>query len=191
MDRKLDAVLHELLLGHPQGLAEHALLKQLQADAQAGFPDSLFNDELALFRAHFLLFHALYRLRDALAAERSGHLQIDARCIRLLPYQLSDASHMAEHDPLADYYLDLHNLENTTAEDLAQMLGNFWTRYYADSRREEALAELGLQVDADLATAQRRYRELAMVHHPDRGGEAGRFQAIREAIDILRHCLDS
>ena len=51
-----------------------------------------------------------------------------------------------------------------------------------------ALAVLGLDATADLSAAQRRYRELAMAHHPDRGGDAGRFQAIQEAIAILRRC---
>ena len=51
-----------------------------------------------------------------------------------------------------------------------------------------SLAVLGLDGSADLDAAQRRYRELAMAHHPDRGGDAAQFQAIQEAIAILRRC---
>lgn len=185
---ELEERLLELLGAEPEGLTEHLLLKRLQADHPNDFPETLFRDDLALFRAHFLLFHALYRLNEALLADRAGRIDIDPRCIRLLPYQAPAAAAVADHDAMREFYLDLANLADTTAEDLERMLGAFWVSYYAGSRRSEALAALGLGADADLETAQRRYRELAMSHHPDRGGDATRFQVIQEAIAILRRC---
>lgn len=185
---RLQDHLLELLRAEPDGLAEHALLKRLQQAHPDDFPDTLFRDQLALFRAHFLLFHLLYRLRDTLLADGEAVLEIDPRCIRLAPSAAPAASAMADHDPMRDYYLDLGHLGDTTAEDIERMLGAFWVRYYAGSRRSEALAVLGLEPDADLDAAQRRYRQLAMTHHPDRGGDPARFQAIQEAIAILRRC---
>jgi DnaJ-domain-containing protein 1 len=188
MSDDLQQLLLTILEQRPEGIAEHELLKQMQAEREADFPDTLFRDDMALFRAHFLLFHALYGLRERLLAAQAGLLEIDPRCIRLGPYTASAGNGLAEPDPMRDYYLDLSNLKDTSAEDLEQMLGAFWVRYYAGNRRSEALAVLGLEASADLETAQRRYRELAMQHHPDRDGDPAAFQAIQEAIAILRRC---
>jgi DnaJ-domain-containing protein 1 len=184
----LQQLLLTILEQRPEGVAEHALLRRLQAERGEDFPNALFRDQLALFRAHFLLFHALYRLRERLLADAAACLQIDPRAIRLSPYAEATAQGLADHDPMRDYYLDLANLEDTGAEEVERMLGSFWARYYAGSRRTEALAVLGLEASADLGTAQRRYRQLAMQHHPDRGGEPERFRAIQEAIAVLRRC---
>lgn len=188
MGDDLQQLLLSILEQHPEGIAEHRLLKQLQQAAGEAFPDTLFSDQLAMFRAHFLLFHGLYRLRDRLSADAAGRLDIDARCIRLLPWSVADGGAVAAHDPMRDYYLDLANLADTSADDVDRMLGAFWVRFYAGSRRDEALAVLGLEPGADLQAAQRRYRELAMAHHPDRGGDSAHFQRIQEAIAILRRC---
>lgn len=179
----------KVILGeHPDGIAEHRLLKRLQRDNPDHFPARLFADDLALFRAHFLLFHALYKLRDSWFNEGRGALEIDPRAIRLVPQSADAGEALAAHDPMRSYYLDLNNLTDTTADNVATLLGDFWVRYYAGSRRTEALAVLGLTADADLGAAQRRYRELAMTHHPDRGGDSEAFREIQEAIAVLRRC---
>jgi DnaJ-domain-containing protein 1 len=188
MDVEWREQLLAILEDHPEGISEHDLLKRLQATAGDDFPDTLFRDELALFRAHFLLFHALHRLRRQLLSGRRGVLQVEATCIRLGPYREASGAGLAEHDPMADYYLDLQNLHETSAAELDEMLGAFWARFHARSRRGEALAILGLEPTAELTEAQRRFRELAMQHHPDRGGDDERFREIQEAIAILRRC---
>lgn len=188
MDVEWREQLLEILEGQPEGISEHDLLKRLQASAGKVFPEALFRDGLALFRAHFLLFHALHKLRRQLLAEQRGVLQVEATCIRLDPYSGASGAGLTEHDPMTDYYLDLQNLRDTGAAELDEMLGAFWARFYARGRRGEALAVLGLAPTAELAEAQRRYRELAMQHHPDRGGDDERFREIQEAIAILRRC---
>ena len=176
----------ELLAEHPQGLSEHQVLCRLQASWGELFPAALFRDTLALFRAHFLLFHLLYRLRDELCAAGRGLLQIDPLCLRLLPYGESRATLPDQVDPLRAYYLELSHLDGTSAAELERLLDAFWGRYHANSRRAEALAVLGLTDPVEAATNRRRYRQLAMQHHPDRGGDAARFRAVREALEILR-----
>ena len=47
----------------------------------------------------------------------------------------------------------------------------------------EALAELGLDADADDAAIRTQYRELVKQHPPDRDAE--RFQTIRTAYELL------
>ena len=46
--------------------------------------------------------------------------------------------------------------------------------------------ELGFQDNASLPEAETRYRELVKTHHPDRGGDAARFNAITDAIRQAR-----
>ena len=64
-------------------LSEYALLQEL-ATSLAFFNISGL-DTLALFQRHFLLYHCLYRLQQALWASASGHLQISALAIRCRP----------------------------------------------------------------------------------------------------------
>lgn len=188
MGTDLQQLLRTILEQQPEGVAEHVLLRRLQAEREDDFPDTLFREPLAMFRAHFLLFHALYRLRELLLEEQAGLLEIDARCICIRACEAPAGSDLAAHDPMRDYYLDLGNLADTGAEDVERMLGAFWVSFYAGSRRSEALEVLGLEESADLHEAQRRYRELAMRHHPDRGGDPAEFRAIQEAIAVLRRC---
>ncbi len=44
-------------------------------------------------------------------------------------------------------------------------------------------ALLGLGPEATLDEVKRRHRELAMQHHPDRGGDAGMFHRVRQAYE--------
>lgn len=178
----------DLLVSVPEGMPEHTLLKRLQANNPDDFPDTLFRDDLLLFKAHFLLFHALYRLQERLLAAGRFGLEIDVRLIRLLPLTEAAGTAVTAADPMRDYYLDLTNLNDTTAVDVEKMLGRFWGRYLANDQRTSALAVLGLAPDVDLATAQQRYRQLAMLHHPDRGGDAERFQQIQSAMATLKRC---
>jgi DnaJ-class molecular chaperone len=44
---------------------------------------------------------------------------------------------------------------------------------------------LGVQEDATAEDIKRAYRKLASQHHPDRGGDTGKFQAIEQAYRVL------
>ncbi len=184
----IEAMLLDWLETSPDGLSEHALLKRLQAAGLEAFPDALFRDSLSLFRAHFLLFHLLYRLRDRVGDSQRYLLDIHPLRICLRPYAYSTSGELAEHDPLRLYYLDLEHLHTTTAQQVEALLGGFWARLYARQRRHQALAVLDLAEPVDDAAIRLRYRRLAMEHHPDRGGDKERFQAVQEAMEILRRC---
>ena len=83
----LDLPDHLLLLlqEKPEGRSEYELIQQLKRRHSTHVPNLPLTDKLVLFRTHFLVFNALYLLRDRLWAEGSGHLQISP-CIQLLPY---------------------------------------------------------------------------------------------------------
>jgi DnaJ-domain-containing protein 1 len=184
----LQARVLDLLEARPAGYSEFDLLRLLQTQAGEAFDAQLFRDNLSMYRAHFLLFHLLYRLRETLASRRKGLLQIHVLNIRLQPWQTASAAGLVAADPLRDYYLDLENLENTRAADVEALLGSFWSGYLARERQAEALETLGLEPGASRREIEQRFRRLAMRHHPDRGGDQADFLVISEAVEVLRRC---
>lgn len=178
---RLEAILRRT----PQGLSEYELMLRLQDAPQPVFDTAVFRDSLALFRAHFLLFHTLYRLDQRLRAAGEARLAIEPLRIALEPLPEAPGTALERPDPLRAYYLDASQLPGTTREDVEAMLGRFWTRLHADDHRHEALRAFDLQEPVDFATIRRRYRELVMAHHPDRGGETATLQRINEAMAVL------
>ncbi|ALG67370.1 DNA-J related domain-containing protein [Beggiatoa leptomitoformis] len=176
-------VLHQLQT-HPQGIGEYELLKQLQRTNQTGFPSVALTEPLPLFQMHFLLFHVLYHLREQLYQEKTGELQINPLKIQIMPYQVGQNA-LTENDPLRDFYMDLSQLEKTTAEDVTTLLAKFWTRFHAIDKRQSALNTLGLQDPVDNETIKYRYRQLVMQHHPDRGGNTTTLQTLNAAMAVL------
>jgi len=176
--------LHTFLIAHPDGTGEYELLKHLQAEKVEGFPEQSLTEPLPLFRMHFLLHHALYQLRDQLWHRQTGHLEITPLCIRIMSYQAASAA-LAEPDPLRHYYLDWNNLLNTSADDVTQLLNQFWAKFHTGEQQQAALAVLELVPPVDFAVIKQQYRRLVMIHHPDRGGDTARLQAINQAMAVL------
>ena len=177
--------LYAILQRHPQGLSEHELLQTLREADEDALGAARLDDSLNLFQTHFILFHALYRLRERLLAGDGEGLWIHVLRIQLLPPGDASGQHLGHPDPLRDYYLDWTNLEQTSAADVDSMLGRFWRRYLRQDRRAEALRVLELDAGADETAIRNQYRRLAMRHHPDRGGDTGTLQAINEAAALL------
>ena len=187
-----------LLRETPDGCSEYQLIQQLKARHSTHIPNLPLLDKLVLFRTHFLIFNALYRLRDTLREENRNDLQISPLCVQILPYT-AGVSAVTESDPLRDYYLDLTNLRDTNEDEVERLLASFWSRMHGnqpgagcdawDPEQKRAaleLFELDQDVDAlSLMTIKRRYRQLVSIHHPDRGGSTTRIQSINLAMEIL------
>ena len=189
LDPQLDLCehVHQLLRAAPSGLAEYDLIQQLKARHCTHIPNLPLTDKLVLFRTHFLLFNALYRLREQLWAAQRGYVQISALNIQLLPYQAGSAE-LSEHDPLRDYYLDLNQLSDTDEQDVAKLLQSFWSRMQGGEEQQAALELFELTNSAEALTfsaIKHRYRQLVSQHHPDRGGSTERLQSINKAMEIL------
>ncbi|WP_044874774.1 DNA-J related domain-containing protein [Pseudomonas sp. LFM046] len=181
--------LHELLRGAPQGLSEHQLILALKARHSTHIPHLELTDKLVLFRTHFLVFNALYRLRDQLSGAGQAHLSISPLRVQLLPYEPGTDAALSELDPLREYYLDLNNLRDTTEEDVERLLASFWTRMQGSEEKLAALELFGLHSGSQplsLAVIKQRYRQLVSQHHPDRGGSTSRLQSINKAMEILQ-----
>ena len=169
---------------HPAGIREYDLIGSLKKRGFFEFLPAPPANPLDLFRAHFLLFHALYELGDRLANTRQALLEIGTLCIRLHPWSAGDTS-ITLPDPLRAYYLDWKNLDDKTEGDVCHLIASFWKQLGKFDKRDEALAELGLEDPVDDETIKLTWRRLAMEHHPDRGGDNERLQAINAAIDCL------
>ena len=144
------------------------------------------------FRGHYLLFHVLYRLRDRLAGERLGRLRVDPLSIVLEFEALPcDGTALAPGEPdFAPCYADLARLATVTITEVAELLRHFHAARRRDERRRAALAVLDLRDPIDAAAIKRRYRRLAMRHHPDRGGDGRRLGEINAALVVLEEELD-
>jgi hypothetical protein len=182
----LDQQLLQLLRESPAGCSEYALIQMLKARHSTHIPHLPLTDKLVLFRSHFLVFNALYRLRDELWGQAAAHLAISPLHIQLHPY-VAGSQGLAEADPLRDYYLDLANLYDTTEADVEALLTSFWTRIERGDERRAALElfELDTERRLDLVMIKQRYRQLVSLHHPDRGGSTSRLQSINKAMEIL------
>lgn len=162
----------------------HHLYSELQ---KAALLPCLSDDaEVQLFRCNFLMMNALYRLQEELQGD-GWWLQLEALDIALLPYQPSAVP--AAASPLRDYYLDWNVFWQTDRDEIEALLTDFWRRLARlpdQSKREEALHLFELASDADSQAIRRRWRELALTHHPDRGGDAETYIRLRWAWEQLR-----
>jgi hypothetical protein len=188
-----------LLREQPEGCSEYQLIQQLKARHSTHIPNLPLLDKLVLFRTHFLVFNALYQLRDQLWGESRYNLQISPLNVQLQPH-VPGASGVAESDPLRDYYLDMTNLRDTDEQEVERLLASFWSRMRGDHlgerneswdpEQKRAALEL-FELDQEgpslsLHTIKRRYRQLVSIHHPDRGGSTTRLQSINLAMEILQ-----
>ena len=176
-----------LRLADGQACSEYDLLCWLQAPEQGVFRADALRDSLTMFRSHFILMHCLYRLQQQWAAEQSALLEISALRICRQPWpQTSQSSTLAEHQPLAEYYLDLSQL-NTGQDEVDELLRSFWQRMLQPEQEDQDIAELQLSKPVTGADIRLQYRRLAMQHHPDRGGDVNRFRDIQAAFQRLKH----
>jgi hypothetical protein len=91
------------------------------------------------------------------------------------------------------YYAELQNFSQYGETDLEDMLGTFWKRYqaYAGGNLDEAIEYFGLRnVDElrDFGTQalRRKFLQLSLVHHPDRGGQEKDFVRLQTHYQRLK-----
>lgn len=182
----LENRLLDYLRTRPLGISEYDLIQYLRdQDLFKLNPDELLSsDSLVMFRIHFIVFHALYRLRDRVRQQQLNDLDLNPVCIQLLTYE-HNGSALAEYDALYEYYMDTGNLDKTRSSDVEEMLQRFWLRLDNTERRAEALRELELEDPVSDNAIRKQYRRLAMKHHPDRGGEREKLQRINAAVSVL------
>ena len=105
-------------------------------------------------------------------------------CISPCEVQFSEGLCKARN-PIADYYLDWKNLEQTE-ENVEAMLTSFWEKYAAMDHLGASYAKLGLNKGTPWELIVQQYRNLVKRHHPDQGGQQGEFMEIRAAYEVLK-----
>ena len=163
----------------------HELMAALRQ--QGAIPVLADDEQLQLFRVNFLIMNALYQLQAELY-EEGWWLVISSLDIRLEPLaDTPEASHaFAVGDNLCSYYLDWQVFWQTDRAEVEALLNRFWRAYDGEGHKAEALALFELNEGASQEAIRRRWRELALQHHPDRGGDAETFIRIRWAWQCLR-----
>ena len=163
----------------------HELMAALRQ--QGAIPRLADDEQLQLFRVNFLIMNALYQLQAELWQE-GWWLVISTLDIRLEPLVgLSEANHgFVLGENLRSYYLDWQVFWQTDRAEVEALLNRFWRAYDGEGHKAEALALFELNEGASQEALRRRWRELALQHHPDRGGNAETFIRIRWAWEVLQ-----
>ncbi|CAD5255454.1 Molecular chaperone DnaJ [Alteromonas sp. 38] len=184
-----------------EGMTEYALISQLKSPPYQLFNDNALRDSLALFNTHFILFHALYLLRNLWRDALVGELDIHTTRIVLLPLKasrqddfVSNTTPLDKNDPLAEYYLNWQNLASTGEADVDALLNGFWQRMLGaesifDSKERIAQCHTLLNLDEaipiTLITLKRHYRKQLATVHPDKGGSHEAAQNVISAYQAL------
>lgn len=188
-----------------QTISEYQLMRTLAEEGLTEFKPDL--DPLILFRAHFLLFHLLYRLQDRWFFESRGWLTIHTTDIHLQEMAfVSDSvegsgqgsgQDLLQDDPVKSYYLDYSEFLNTQEEDVLSLLDDFWRKMAGSpihsigpKDRLQAQQRLGLEGQiVSIQSVKLQFRSLCQLHHPDKGGDPQVFRQICDAKEVLLQSL--
>lgn len=175
-----------------QGMSEFDLIRSLQQ--LPGLKNlSLSANVKCLFDTHFMLFNALYVIDTCLREKSLHYLEIGALNIQLFQRQPADIGLQltadTAHVSLRDYYLDISQLRDTSAEDVDFMLAGFWRQFFSQDQLAESYAALDLNADAQWFEVKQRYKQLAAIHHPDKGGNNESFTRIANAYECIKQTM--
>ncbi len=177
----------EILREAGAAINEHQLMKTLEQDNEY-FAELAESQNLALFQKHFLIMNALYQLQQRLLDEKVN-LHISPLAIYMQPAKIESVQLLPElngDEHLRSYYTDWQNFLQASEYQVNLLFDQFWQLYSLQEKKVDAYQVLDLPVKAPWSEVQKNYRKLAAQNHPDRGGDAVRFIAIRQAYEILR-----
>jgi len=180
---------YKILDEHREGLSEYEILKQAQKES--AFPTLKGENNVLMFREHFLLMHCLYKLQQQLSREKKYWLHINPVKTILQKTNKthgnkSEVSESSSHEALKKYYLDWAHFESTKKDDVDKLFDDFWRDYARHLSGDEAFSILDLDINANQKEITTRYRVLAAKHHPDKGGDKEAFIRIRGAYETLK-----
>ncbi len=192
------------LLNRSQRWAEHQLITYLTHLDEFQWPfeeKEAASAHLTLFKKHFLVMNALYQLQRRFA-QQGQQLSISASGLEIVLYPPAMQDHTedppqnqqnSQHDDaltandhnIADFYLDWEHYHSANAESVEALMRTFWQKFNAYHQHESAYEILGIEKNANRKAIERRYRQLASLHHPDKGGKQAKFIEIRQAYEKL------
>ncbi|MFW8591960.1 DNA-J related domain-containing protein [Glaciecola sp. 2405UD65-10] len=196
---KLMSALQSMKAQLIEGKSEFDIIASLKQNPHNIFNEDALKDPLMLFQTHFVLFHALYTLRQEWRSKQEGELEISALRIQLLPL-VATSNNQQKHaiealDPLSTYYLDWNNLVQTNEQEVESLLNSFWQKMaiddgrgaYSDTDIQAAKLCLGLQNEVNISQAliKQHYKKRQHQHHPDKGGSVDASQKLQDAYQLL------
>ncbi len=177
-----------------QSISEYNLIKKLQSPPHELLCHFSLRESHELFQVHFILFHALYRLRARLLKSNKGFLKISPLAIELAdnnaastisPATPHTQSKITAIDHLAEYYLNLNHLTDTIPQDIDLLILGFWKDFHHPEAHRESLEILELSPPVTFREIKLQYKRLASRHHPDKGGSKETLQKINQAMATL------
>nr|MDN4503207.1 DNA-J related domain-containing protein [Alteromonadaceae bacterium BrNp21-10] len=189
----LQPILQNILLEHTDGISEYALFKILQSAPYQLFEAEDLQDPLRLFQSHFIVFNALYHIREKWLSDHLGLLHIGCIRIRLAPWQ-SGQEGLVQQDKLRTYYLNWQHLADTDQQQVESLLDRFWLKFAglapAESNNsmslQQALELLSLESPYSAQQLKQQYRKMLHRHHPDKGGENDHTGLLHQAYQRLK-----
>lgn len=172
----------------------HTLASELK---QRGFLDTLAAEpERDLFKRNFLIMNALYQLQQQLMPKQ----QLVVKSLHIELVNSSSYNQLHPNDPLRDYYLNWQNFETST-DEVKALLDSFWQQFRRPTYREiplsneqqqQLLVRWQLTSPVTLKELQKRWRQLAVQHHPDKqGGDNEVFKQLKIEYEQLKaSCSD-
>ncbi|MDX3773280.1 DNA-J related domain-containing protein [Chromatiaceae bacterium AAb-1] len=183
----LQGQLETLLLQSDTTVTEQYLLQRLGLKLQTTEAESA---EYTLFRRHFILYHLLYRIQHQWIQQQTACLKIGLARVEITDWH--SAVFPQYTDNKAAYYLNWQNYYQMSAEALSARIEQFWQAFATDAYNSEsslslteALACLPVCWPCSAGELRKAYRQQALLHHPDKGGDTATFQQLQQAYQRL------
>lgn len=185
-DKLLNRIHRELyqLLENGVAMSEYEIIRSFMRAGILHEDRNLFHDNYKLFKVHFIIFNRLYTLRYELLGTGHACLEIGPIVCRLMDYQKGEFA-ITQYDEVAAFYLDKSNFNAFSAQELDNMVGDFYEFLNNKRHRKNSLHILQLIDPVSDLEIRGQYRKLVMLHHPDRGGDVEHFKKINIAYRML------
>ncbi|GHB75228.1 hypothetical protein GCM10008107_26040 [Psychrosphaera saromensis] len=209
---ELDQALMELISQEAVngGISEYEIISKFKSAPYHLFNAEVMSNNLSLFQTHFVIFNALYRLRDLGLELNQFDIDIISSNIRLMPLSQSNSTSTQDGasvagtgvqnreerqaiEKLRTYYLNWDNFEKTTETSVNNLLDSFWNNMSSRSpvqRSQDNLTQsLTILELTDLPSElslKRQYKKLCNIHHPDKGGCQSTFQKVHLAYQYIK-----
>ena len=189
-----DTIEQLILADNFEFVSEHQLIKKLQSSPYNLLRSLTLKHNHELFQLHFLVFHSLYRLKDKWLKTGKGELLISPLKIGFLHdndlnkiaiEKYTDRNRVSNVDKLAEYYLNLDHLTETSTKEVDQLILCFWKEFYQPTAHHDALTLLNLFPPVSYSDIKKQYKRLVSKYHPDRGGSTEKIQQINQAMATL------
>lgn len=171
-------------------IQELELIKALQQPPYQLFAENSLQTELSLFQTHFLVYHALYKLREQWLQDELAIIDIALSRFTIHPYCNNTQTLPTVDDGLRSYYMNLDNVEINQCE-VEALLNSFWERFLKgqlvdENALQQAYQVLSLAPSCTDIELKKRIKSLSLTHHPDRGGDDELFKHYQQAYELIK-----